>query len=162
MTSCFLIFSLSYKWKENNFEHNRIVSGHKAFVSSTNVNCLISKEVQHEGVNMYFCLLKVGPAEKRTDLWLTLNVLPNRASQKTSSNLSKSKTLTWKGPITAQFSDSQFYLSRDLECSFTNKLIYSIGNPASSLHNKVCFFFTPSKLTYAISKLSKFITAGTD
>jgi len=44
MTLCFLIFSLQLK--ENNFEHNNIVSRHKAFVSSTNVNCLISEEVQ--------------------------------------------------------------------------------------------------------------------
>jgi len=41
----FLIFSLELK--VNNFEHNRIVSRYKAFVSSTNVYCLISEEVQH-------------------------------------------------------------------------------------------------------------------
>jgi len=54
----------------------------KLFVSSTNVICLIFEEVQHGGVNMYFYLLKVGPAEKYTDLWFSLNILLNRASQK--------------------------------------------------------------------------------
>jgi len=38
------------------------------------MNCLISEEVQH-WVNMYFYLLRVGPAERCTDLWLFLNIL---------------------------------------------------------------------------------------
>jgi len=37
-----------------------------------------------------------------------------------------------------EFSGFQFRSSRDSEC----KLLYSIGNLASSLHNKVCFFST--------------------
>jgi len=37
-----MLFNLQ---KVNNFEHNRIVSRHKVFVSCTNVNCMISEEV---------------------------------------------------------------------------------------------------------------------
>jgi len=48
--------------KESNFEHNRIVSRHKASVSSTNVNCLVSEEVQHGGLTCtLFLLIKSGP-----------------------------------------------------------------------------------------------------
>jgi len=56
MTSCF--YFLVYKWKENNFEHNRIVSRHKAFVSSINENCLIFEKVQHEGLTCISIYLK--------------------------------------------------------------------------------------------------------
>jgi len=127
---------------------------------------------------MYFHLLKVSPAERCTDLWLSLNILHNKASQKTSPILSRAKSLTWKGTNNRtvfnllifaaenkgslqkpEFSCSQFRSSRDPECRFINKLLYSIGNSASSLHNKIS---APRKLTYAISKLSKSITAGID
>jgi len=47
MQNDILFFNFILQIKVNNFEHNRIVSRHKAFVSSTNVNCLISEEVQH-------------------------------------------------------------------------------------------------------------------
>jgi len=46
---------------------------------------------------MYFHLLKEVPAEMCTDLWLILNTLRNRAFQKTSSNLSRAKSVNWKG-----------------------------------------------------------------
>jgi len=107
------------------------------------------------------------PDERCTCLWLTFNILRNRASQKTSSSLSRAKSFTWIGTNhrtvfnllifaarkkdslrNLEFSGFQFYYSRDPECRFINKLLYSIGNPASSLHNKVCFFSTSRKLTY--------------
>jgi len=85
-------------------KHNRIVSRRKAFVSSTNVNCLISEEVSAWGVNMYFYILKVDPAESCTNLWLSLNILRNTASQK--HPLSSPEPSPWPGkvPINTQFS----------------------------------------------------------
>jgi len=62
---------------------------------------LISEEVQH-WVNMYFYLLKVGVAEKCTNLWLSLILLHNRASQKQPPS-SLAKSMTWKVPIAVQF-----------------------------------------------------------
>jgi len=41
----FFNFSLQIKSSLNNFKHNQIVFRHKAFVSSANVNCLISEKV---------------------------------------------------------------------------------------------------------------------
>jgi len=105
---------------------------------------------------MYFYLLKVGPVEKCTDLWLSLNILRNRASQKTSTILSRAMSLTWKdtnyrtvfnllifaaakkGSLrNPEFLGSQFRSFRVPECRFINKLLYSVGNPASSLHNQI-------------------------
>jgi len=95
---------------------------------------------------MYFFLLKkMGPAERCSDLWLILNILRKRTYQKTPSILSRAKSLTWKGTnyrtifnlliFTArkkgslrnpEFLGFQFRSSRDPECRFMNKLLYSI------------------------------------
>jgi len=106
----------------------------------------------------------MGPAEWCTCLWLSLNILRNRASQKTSSNLSRAKSLTWKstnhrtvfnllifaagkkGSLQRpEFSGSQFRSSRDPECRFINIIAVQYRKPGLILLQQSLFLFYPQE-----------------
>jgi len=159
MTSSFYIFSLELK--AYIFKHNRIVSRHKAFVSSTNVNCLISEEVQHRGLTCKssywkWALLKGALICGFPCIYCVIEHL------KKASSIENSGPSPWpeKVPTIVQFSIFNFCCWK--EGLFTKPRIFRFSIPflswsrvqihkqtalqyrklGSSLHNKVCFFST--------------------